>query len=633
MVLAAVMLLLLSPTVCTAENKMNVQTHTVQQIRNRIATCGASLDDPVTYKEKPVLTAPYNPGVLSNETQKSALTILNNIRYIAGLDADVELKNDYVSKAQAGMLLNQVNNEINHNPSKPKDMDDSLYNLGYSGTSSSNIGWGYGTLGDAIMFGWMNDGDSDNIDRVGHRRWVLNPGMKYTGFGYVGTHSAMYSFDGAWYDGPYKNVTWPAQNMPTDYFTADYPWSLSTGNYEDISAVKVTLIRKKDGKKWVFSENSSNGAFYLNNDNYGQTGCIIFRPNQINEYGDGDVFSVKIEGLKDGTLEYEVHFFDLAIRVTSVTISGNTHDVLEGNSIQLTAKVAPDNAENKTVTWSSSNTDIATVSQSGLVKVKAGSAGKSVTIKATANDKSKKSGSWKITSKPVKVSSVKITGSTHAVPEGKTLQLKATVVPGNATNKKVKWSSSNTNVATVNQSGLVTVKSGTHGKNVTIKATAQDGSGKSASWNITSKFYVKVGSIHTISGNRYKVTSKSTVCYKEPVSKKITSIRIPKSVEINGKKYKVTAIAGKAFFNCRKLKKVIIKSPIKKIGKYAFYKCKKLKTIRIYSRKLTKSNVLKGAFKGISKKATFYVPSGKKASYRKILLKRGAKKTMKFKTN
>ena len=144
---------------------------------------------------------------------------------------------------------------------------------------------------------------------------------------------------------------------------------------------------------------------------------------------------------------------------------------------------------------------------------------------------------------------------------------------------------------------------------------------------------VKVGSIKTVGKNKYVVISASTVRYKSPVSKKITSIKIPKSIKIKGKTYKVTAIGKKAFVGCKKLKKVVINSPIKKIGKNAFYNCKKLKTIRIYSKKLTKKNVLSGAFKGISKKATFYVPKGKKAAYKKIFLKRGAKKTMKFETN
>ena len=144
---------------------------------------------------------------------------------------------------------------------------------------------------------------------------------------------------------------------------------------------------------------------------------------------------------------------------------------------------------------------------------------------------------------------------------------------------------------------------------------------------------VKIGSTYVVKRNKYVVISTTNVRFKAPASKKIISIRIPKSVKIKGKTYKVTAIGNKAFYGCKKLKKVIIKSPIKKIGKYAFYKCKKLKSIRIYSKKLKKKNVLTGAFKGISKKAVFYCPKGKKAAYKRIFLKRGAKKSVKFKRN
>ena len=143
----------------------------------------------------------------------------------------------------------------------------------------------------------------------------------------------------------------------------------------------------------------------------------------------------------------------------------------------------------------------------------------------------------------------------------------------------------------------------------------------------------KNGTTMIIGKNKYVVTSTSTVRYKAPVSKKITGIKIPKSIMIYGRAYKVTAIAKKAFYNCKNLKSVTIKSPIKRIGEYAFYKCKNLKTVRIYSTKLTKNNVLYGSFKGIAKKATFYVPKGKKAAYKKILLKRGGTETMKFMTN
>ena len=68
----------------------------------------------------------------------------------------------------------------------------------------------------------MNDGDDYNIDRVGHRRWILNPPMEKTGFGWVygshGTYAAMYAFDN-WYEPTdYYGVVWPAQNMPVEFF-------------------------------------------------------------------------------------------------------------------------------------------------------------------------------------------------------------------------------------------------------------------------------------------------------------------------------------------------------------------------------------------------------------------------------
>ena len=47
----------------------------------------------------------------------------------------------------------------------------------YDGTSSSNLGQGYRNLSTAITDGWIDDGDTSNIDRIGHRRWCLDPRM------------------------------------------------------------------------------------------------------------------------------------------------------------------------------------------------------------------------------------------------------------------------------------------------------------------------------------------------------------------------------------------------------------------------------------------------------------------------
>lgn len=97
----------------------------------------------------------------------------------------------------------------------------------------------------------------------------------------------------------------------------------------------------------------------------------------------------------------------------------------------------------------------------------------------------------------VLVESVTLDKSTLSLFVGKTATLTATVLPSEAANKNITWSSTNSNIASVNASGLVTAKAaGT----VTIRATAQDGSGKSASCMVTvtapsNKFYINNFSI------------------------------------------------------------------------------------------------------------------------------------------
>ena len=86
----------------------------------------------------------------------------------------------------------------------------------------------------------------------------------------------------------------------------------------------------------------------------------------------------------------------------------------------------------------------------------------------------------------IKVSSIRLSAISKQIAEGKKLTLKATVLPSNASNRKLIWKSSNPKVATVTQSGIVTLKKKTGGKKVTITATATDGSNKYASWKITS---------------------------------------------------------------------------------------------------------------------------------------------------
>ena len=126
-------------------------------------------------------------------------------------------------------------------------------------------------------------------------------------------------------------------------------------------------------------------------------------------------------------------------------------------------------------------------------------------------------------------------------------------------------------------------------------------------------------------------TAKKEVAYKKPVSKKAKTVTIPTTVKINGVTYKVTQIADNAFANNKKITKVTIGSNVTTIGKKAFYGCKKLKTITIKTTKLTGKRVGSKAFKGIYAKATIKVPKSKLTSYKKLLKARGIGKKAKIK--
>ncbi|HYR99477.1 MAG TPA: Ig-like domain-containing protein, partial [Gemmatimonadales bacterium] len=165
------------------------------------------------------------------------------------------------------------------------------------------------------------------------------------------------------------------------------------------------------------------------------------------------------------------------VPVASVTVTPASASIQQGQTIQLTAtpKDANGNAlTGRVVTWSSSNTSVASVNAGGFVT--SGAAG-SATITAASEGKS---GTSAITVTSVPVASVTVSPAPASVQAGQTVQLTATPkdVNGNPlTGRVVSWSSSNTAVATVNASGLVT---GVVAGSATITATSEGQSGTSA---------------------------------------------------------------------------------------------------------------------------------------------------------
>ncbi len=170
------------------------------------------------------------------------------------------------------------------------------------------------------------------------------------------------------------------------------------------------------------------------------------------------------------------------VKVKKVSVSAPSKQIAAGKNVALTASVTPKNASKKSVKWSSSNENYATVNSKGVVAAKPAGKGKTVTITATARDGSKKYGQVRIKIMKYAVKKVTIKNKPKTLKAGKKVTLKTAVKAegkaGKTVNKVLKWSSSNTKYATVSSQGKVTAKKAGKGKTVTITAASTDGTNK-----------------------------------------------------------------------------------------------------------------------------------------------------------
>ncbi len=145
----------------------------------------------------------------------------------------------------------------------------------------------------------------------------------------------------------------------------------------------------------------------------------------------------------------------VSLNTTSITLTLGDRD---NESYQLQATVNPSNAENKDVNWSSDNGTVASVDNTGLVRARNEG---TTNITVTTVDGSKTATcKVKVETKKYPVKEIKINKSTAEVAVGETITLIATVLPSNATDKSVEWSSNNPNVAKVENGKVTGIKAG-----------------------------------------------------------------------------------------------------------------------------------------------------------------------------
>ncbi len=215
--------------------------------------------------------------------------------------------------------------------------------------------------------------------------------------------------------------------------------SVQAGAYSQLTATVKPANASVKNVKWT----SSNTAIARVDANGKVTGV---KP------GTAVVTCTSVQGGKKATCKVTV----VAVKPTSIALNKSTVTVKYGKTYQLTAAFTPSNTTDKRVTWTSSNPKAVSVTSSGVVKGLTANSSAVITCKSVSGGKIAKC-TVKVAAIPV--TGVKLSKTSLTLAAGKSTTIYAAVSPANATNKTVKWTSSNTAVATVNQNGIITAKS------------------------------------------------------------------------------------------------------------------------------------------------------------------------------
>ena len=174
---------------------------------------------------------------------------------------------------------------------------------------------------------------------------------------------------------------------------------------------------------------------------------------------------------------------NVVVNVASITLSESEISIKKGESKTITATVHPDDATEKGLTWSTNNPNIATVENGVIRAINGGSA---IITVASPNGDVKTTCFVKVT---VPVQSITISKEQLELVVGQKYRLTTTILPDDASNKNVKWSTSNDGVVSVDNNGHVTAKKpGT----AVVTATTEDGY-HSASCTITVRKAQNIG--------------------------------------------------------------------------------------------------------------------------------------------
>lgn len=337
------------------------------------------------------------------------------------------------------------------------------------------------------------------------------------------------------------------------------------------------------------------------------------------------------------------------VAVTGVTLDKSTAKLTEkGQTVDLTATVAPENATNKNVIFETSNEKAATVDGNG--KVTAVANGKA-TITVTTED-GEKTAACEVT---VEIPNVPVPAPEELVNEVKNeiaaaegrkesdyteetwkVYEKALNAAKEAVEQKTATEEEMQQILTALRNAASALKKETPStEEETPSTNPQTPSTNPQTPETPNDGTVKVGQVIKAEGQygvfTYKVTGKDTVEVKSITAKGKAkkSVKIFDKIKASGKTWKVTSVAANALKGNKKMESLTIGKNVRKIGKNAFANCRKLKKVTIKSKKI--NTIGKNAFKNINKKATVKVSKAQKKKYAKLLNKAKLSKKVKIK--
>jgi antitoxin component YwqK of YwqJK toxin-antitoxin module len=260
----------------------------------------------------------YKAGVLSPETLEAGLKVTKLYRYLSGVSWEtLSIDSDLCDLSAHGAVLLARLGDLTHTPQKPADMDAAFFKRAYRGCNEANLDMTDGNPVTAVR-SFMNDSDESNVSRIGHRQWVLSPGLQHIGFGSAGDVVSMHVLAGGESKFDYNFIAFPGEGFyPRSLIESSFAWSLFLNHAKSKlgDSLKITL-QKLDAHYQSEGEPIPAKVIATPTEDFGGAGwnVIVFKP----ELASLDLarYWVGVEGIQtvagtDAPFGYLVEFIDV----------------------------------------------------------------------------------------------------------------------------------------------------------------------------------------------------------------------------------------------------------------------------------------------------------------------------------